>query len=90
MERAWSRDQLVTTGAFSACRHPLYAAWILFLLPGLALLTQSWPMILTPLVAYAAFKLAIHEEDHYLRRRFGRRYLDYCATVRELIPIPRR
>jgi len=89
MMRGHRRDQLVTAGPFAFCRHPLYAAWIVLILPGLALLSRSWPLLLMPVVAYAAFRLAIREEDDYLRRRFGSTYLQYRARVNELLPIPR-
>jgi len=67
--RAYNRDQLVTSGVFAVYRHPVYAAGIVLMLPGLTLLTRSWPLFFTPLVAYAVFKVLIHEEDEYLRGR---------------------
>jgi len=78
-----------TAGVFALVRHPLYSAMIVLNLPGIALLTRSWPLFLMPLVAYTVFKLLIHREDEYLDRRFGRAYLDYRARVNEVIPIPR-
>jgi protein-S-isoprenylcysteine O-methyltransferase Ste14 len=87
--RAYNRDQLVTTGLFAVVRHPLYSAWIVLILPGLALLTGSWPFLLAPLVGYVAFKRLIHREDEYLRKRFGQSYVDYSLRVNEIIPIPR-
>lgn len=87
--RAYNRDQLVTTGVFALVRHPVYAAWITMVFPGLALLLRSWPMLLTPLVAYAIFKSLIHREDEYLEQRFGQPYRDYRRRVNEVIPIPR-
>ncbi|HSM77430.1 MAG TPA: hypothetical protein VLT57_07390, partial [Bryobacteraceae bacterium] len=57
--------------------------------PGLALLLRYWPMLLTPLVAYAIFKSLIHREDKYLEQRFGQPYRDYRRSVNEVIPIPR-
>jgi protein-S-isoprenylcysteine O-methyltransferase Ste14 len=89
VERTYSRGQLVTSGVFALCRHPLYAAWIVLIVPGVVLLTRSWPLMITPLVAYAAFKLLIHEEDDYLRQRFGPAYAEYRAKVNELIPFPK-
>jgi protein-S-isoprenylcysteine O-methyltransferase Ste14 len=87
--RAYNSDQLRTSGVFALCRHPVYSAWIVFLLPGLTLLTGSWPLMITPLVAYAVFKLLIHVEDDYLKQRFGAAYLAYRARVHEIIPIPK-
>jgi protein-S-isoprenylcysteine O-methyltransferase Ste14 len=84
-----NRDQLVTSGICALVRNPIYSAWIAFILPGLALFSRSWPLLLTPFAAYAVFKLLIHREDEYLESRFGQPYLDYRARVNELIPVPR-
>jgi protein-S-isoprenylcysteine O-methyltransferase Ste14 len=86
---AYNRDELVTSGVFAVVRHPIYSAMIVLNLPGIALLTRSWPLFLMPLVAYTVFKLLIHREDEYLERRFGQAYLDYRARVNEVIPLPR-
>lgn len=87
--RAYHSDRLVTSGVFGLVRHPVYSAWIVFNIPAIALLFRSWPLLLTPVVAYAVFKLSIRTEDEYLEKRFGQEYLDYRAQVNELIPIPR-
>ena len=87
--KAYNRDQLVTSGPYSLVRHPLYSGWIVMILPAIALLAGSWPMLLAPLVAYTAFKLLIRREDEYLERRYGRSYLEYRGRVNELVPIPR-
>jgi len=86
--KAYNHDQLVSSGVFALVRHPIYSAWIVLILPGLVLLSRSWPMMLTPLVAYTVFKLSIRREDEYLQHRFGDAYLDYRTRVNELIPIP--
>lgn len=85
--QAYNRDRLVTSGIFAVVRHPIYSAWIVFIVPGVALLSHSWPVLLTPLVAYAVFKLSIHREDEYLQQRFGQAYLDYRERVNEIIPL---
>jgi protein-S-isoprenylcysteine O-methyltransferase Ste14 len=87
--RAYNRDELVTSGIFAFVRHPIYSAWIVFLLPALALFTASWPFLLMPVVAYTVFKRLVHREDEYLLDRFGQSYRDYRARVSEILPIPR-
>jgi len=79
-------SRLVTEGAYSVVRHPIYAAWIWLIIPGFVLLFRSWPLLAVPLVAYAAFKAFIHEEDDYLRRKFGQSYLEYRSKTGELFP----
>ena len=68
---AYRSDKLATTGIFGVVRNPIYSAWIVFIIPGLVLLTRSWPLFLTPLVAYAVFKATIRRESEYLEQRFG-------------------
>jgi protein-S-isoprenylcysteine O-methyltransferase Ste14 len=87
--RAYNRDELVTTGIFALVRHPVYAGWISLALPGLALVTRSWPMFLTPFLAYAIFRRFIPKEDEYLKERFGQPFVNYRRRVNEVIPIPR-
>ena len=53
---AYNSNRLATTGIFSVVRNPIYSAWIVLLIPGLVLLTRSWPVFLTPLVGYIVFK----------------------------------
>ena len=86
---AYNKDSLVTSGVFGIVRHPIYAAWIVFNLPGIALLCRSWPLLATALVAYAVFKLTIRREDEYLEQRFGQAYRDYRWRVNEIVPMPK-
>lgn len=87
---AYRGDRLATTGAFGVVRHPIYAVWIVLLLPGLALLSGAWPVLPTPLIAYAVFRRRIGTEDRYLEERFGQAYRDYRVQVGELLPRLRR
>ncbi len=86
---AYGRDALATTGIFGVTRNPIYAAWIVFIIPGLVLLSSSWPLLLTPIVAYVVFKMLIGRESRYLEERFGEEYRAYRAKVNELVPMPR-
>jgi protein-S-isoprenylcysteine O-methyltransferase Ste14 len=87
---AYNSDKLATTGLFGIVRNPMYAAWIVFIIPGLVLLSRSWPLFLTPPVAYIAFKVLIRRENAYLEKRFGDAYRKYRAETNELLPWPRR
>jgi protein-S-isoprenylcysteine O-methyltransferase Ste14 len=87
---AYNSGKLATTGIFGFVRNPIYSAWIVFLIPGLVLLSRSWPLFLTPVVAYLIFKARIGRENEYLEKRFGEDYREYKAQVNELVPVPRR
>jgi protein-S-isoprenylcysteine O-methyltransferase Ste14 len=84
--RAYNRGQLATSGIYGFVRNPMYSAWILFVIPGLVVLTRSWPLFLTPFFAYAAFKLLIPREYEYLQQKFGDTYADYASQVNEILP----
>ena len=85
---AYNSDSLATTGIFGLTRNPIYSAWTVFVIPGLVLLSRSWPMFLTPVVAYLVFKARIGRENEYLERHFGEDYRTYKAQVNELVPFP--
>lgn len=87
---AYNSDRLATTEIFGLTRNPIYSAWIVFIIPGLVLMSRSWPLFLTPVVAYLVFKAQIGRESEYLERRFGEEYRAYKAEVNELVPFPRR
>ena len=90
LNRNYDRDQLATGGIYGIVRNPIYSAWVVFLIPGLVFLSPSWPLLLTPLVTYIAFKATIAREEAYLEERFGDTYRKYRSEVRELLPFPRR
>ena len=82
----FNKGDLVVHGLFSWVRNPIYAIWIFFLIPGIALLCASWLLLLTPLVTYLGFTRLIRAEERYLAKRFGQRYLDYKARTHAIWP----
>jgi protein-S-isoprenylcysteine O-methyltransferase Ste14 len=89
LNRKYNRDQLATGGIYGVVRNPIYCAWVVFLIPGLVLLFPSWPLLLTPSVAYISFRARIWQEEAYLEERFGDAYRSYGSEVPELLPFPR-
>ncbi|MBK7030794.1 MAG: isoprenylcysteine carboxylmethyltransferase family protein [Bacteroidales bacterium] len=87
--RNFSKGTLITTGTYGLCRNPIYASFIVFILPGLALLFASGLLFTITIVFYLNFKLCIHGERMILRRTFGDAYLKYEKEVREVLPIPK-
>lgn len=83
-------NRLITGGAYRLCQNPLYAAFIFFFLPAVALLTGSWLVLISDIAFYVAFKLYIRQEYEQLERLFGEEYLDYRRRTRELLPLPKR
>jgi protein-S-isoprenylcysteine O-methyltransferase Ste14 len=78
-------DHLVTDGAFSFTRNPLYVAGTALVL-GIGLVSGIvWCVLLAIVAAFAVQKLAIEREERHLQARFGETYMDYARRVRRWI-----
>ena len=78
--------RLVKTGVFRYSRNPTYAAIIILLQPGIALMTSSeWLLILWP-GSFLLFWIAmVQEEERYLEQKFGKEWKQYCYKTRRWI-----
>lgn len=86
--RHFFAGRLLTSGPFAWCRNPIYASFIVLLLPAAALLANTWPLLLADAALYVIFRMFIGEEDHMLADRFGAGYRAYRQRVGELLPLP--
>jgi protein-S-isoprenylcysteine O-methyltransferase Ste14 len=78
-------EHLVTSGAFSFTRNPIYFANTLLMI-AIGLITANvWFIILAVIAAFATQKLAIVPEEKHLQARFGKKYIDYAKKVRRWI-----
>lgn len=77
------------TGAFALVRHPIFAWWIWFVLPSVALIVDSWPFLIAAAVFFAASLPAARREDEQLVERFAAEADAYRREVRALVPVPR-
>jgi protein-S-isoprenylcysteine O-methyltransferase Ste14 len=84
--QAYNADRLVTDGIYRCCRHPLYASWVVFILPGIVLLVNSWIILTTPLFAYFILRILVQKEEIYLESVFGSEYRDYKEKVPCILP----
>lgn len=82
----FKKDVLITTGVYRFVRNPMYAAFIVFIVPGLSLLLDDPMITLSSASMLLVFKSGIHREEEYLRERFGCAYLDYLRRVRQIVP----
>jgi protein-S-isoprenylcysteine O-methyltransferase Ste14 len=85
--RAYNTDTLVADGIFKCCRHPLYASWVVFIVPGIALLLKSWTLLTTPIFMYFLLLKLAKKEELYLEHLFGSKYLEYKIKVPCILPI---
>jgi len=78
--------QLVMHGPYQWIRHPLYAVALLLLLL-LALMADSWFLLMFPVVGFIVFRfIVIPREEANLIKVFGEQYEDYRRRTGALIP----
>ena len=87
LHRAYNSNQLVTTGIFSLCRNPIYAAWVVFLVPALMLFQANWLALSVPVFMYGYVRVLVRHEERYLETRFGDSYREYRRRVFCVIPL---
>lgn len=85
--RAYNADSLVTDGIFKYCRHPLYASWVVFIVPGIVLLANSWLGLTAPIFMYIILRRLVKEEEQYLESLFGSGYVEYKKKVPCILPL---
>ncbi len=84
--RAYSADEIVTDGIYRCCRHPLYASWVVFIVPGIVLLVNSWIGLTTPIFMYFILRKLVKKEEIYLESVFGSEYLHYKQMIPCILP----
>ncbi|HMK61805.1 MAG TPA: isoprenylcysteine carboxylmethyltransferase family protein [Dissulfurispiraceae bacterium] len=87
--RVHSNSKLVTNGVYRYSRNPMYAAFIVFLIPALSFISNNLMTLSVSVVMFAAFKILIRKEEVYLQTEFGEEYEQYTKRVAQLIPFIR-
>lgn len=80
--------KLVTSGTFALCRNPLYISIVLFVIPAIALLTNSWLELTACVVGFVLLKIYVGREYQILEEAFGDEYRKYRDETPEFIPFP--
>lgn len=77
-------DKLVTNGAFTYSRNPIYVAFAIILL-GQFLIFSNWILLLYLGAAIWLFHRQVLREEHFLKQHYGEEFLDYSNHVRRYI-----
>jgi protein-S-isoprenylcysteine O-methyltransferase Ste14 len=72
---------LMTNGLFRVFRNPMYAAYLLLIIPAIALLFNSWLMLSAIILNFILFRIFIKQEHLYLQSTFGDAYKNYLKNV---------
>jgi len=86
IHKYFHEGKLATKGIYGYIRHPIYGAWIIFVVPGVVLTLNSLIGLTVPIFMYLVFKIFIVEEDKYLEDKFGEEFLKYKKRVGEIFP----
>ena len=86
LHRAYSAGRLVTDGVYAYVRHPIYAAFIVLIVPGIVVALRSLPGLTIPIFMYVVFRALIGAEENYLRAAFGEQYETYHRRVGAVFP----
>ena len=82
----FSKDKLVTTGAYAVVRNPIYSSVTFFVLPAVAMLTLTWVYLAAAAFLYFGVLIFIGKEEKQLREAFGKEYEDYLVRVNRMVP----
>ncbi|MCB1530464.1 MAG: isoprenylcysteine carboxylmethyltransferase family protein [Rhodospirillales bacterium] len=82
----FKNEKLITYGAFSICRNPLYFFSLLGM-TGVALISAHLAIIIVmPLTFLVLYHFLILREEAFLKETFGQAYLDYMDSTPRLFP----
>jgi protein-S-isoprenylcysteine O-methyltransferase Ste14 len=87
LKRGFPKGALFTGGVYGLCRHPIYGSWVVFNVPGMVLLANSWIGLLVPVPMYIALRLLVRDEEAWLEQTFGETYRAYRDRVPAVMPM---
>ncbi|MCD6359506.1 MAG: isoprenylcysteine carboxylmethyltransferase family protein [Armatimonadetes bacterium] len=88
LHAALGSQTLQTEGIYGWMRHPIYSAFILFIVPALVLVARSILGLSVPVVMYILFRVFIRREERHLAERFGDRYWRWRRRTNAILPAP--
>jgi protein-S-isoprenylcysteine O-methyltransferase Ste14 len=78
---SFRNNLLAKDGLFKIFRNPMYAAYLIFIIPGIAFILNSWLVLLAVLLNALLFIFLIKDEYKYLEEKFGDEYRQYLDKV---------
>ena len=77
-------DKLITTGVFAMSRNPIYLAFAMILV-GQFLIFPNWILLVYLVAGIWLFHRQVLREEEFLKKHYGRDYLDYSNRVRRYL-----
>jgi protein-S-isoprenylcysteine O-methyltransferase Ste14 len=79
--KSFDKNKLMTDGLYKFFRDPMYVAYLIFVIPGICLLFNSWLVLTTVILNYVLYSTFIKREHKYLEEKFGAEYKEYLDKV---------
>ncbi len=86
----WVGGRLCTAGPFRWFRHPMYAAWITFVCPGIAFCLDSWVFLVWAAMLHVLWHRLVESEEKEMEARFHNEYRRYADRTGRFLPRPSR
>lgn len=83
---AFYKGKLVTVGAYAFCRNPIYASFILFTIPSIAVFFQTWTILTISVGMWLGVVILIRKEEAMLQSVFGDAYAAYKHRTGRVFP----
>ena len=77
-------DKLITTGVFAFSRNPIYVAFAMILI-GQFLIFPNWILLVYVAAGIWLFHRQVLREEEYLKKHYGKEYLEYSHRVRRYL-----
>ena len=81
LQKSFKTNILMTDGLYKIVRNPMYVAYLIFVIPGICILFNSWLVLTTIILNYILLRIFIKEEYKYLEDKFGDEYKRYLSKV---------
>ena len=79
--KSYKSTVLMTSGLYKVFRNPMYTAYLIFIMPGISILFNSWLVLSSVILNFILFQVFIKEEYKYLEKTFGEEYKRYLTDV---------
>lgn len=88
LREALRQGRLATEGVYAWMRHPVYSAFIMFIVPAVVLVVRSVLALTVPVAMYILFRILIRREETPLAERFGEQYRQWRRRTNAILPAP--
>jgi len=84
------KGKLITSGMYACSRNPIYACWIVFILPAIGIICSNWLFLVASVLMYLVTVFLVKQEETELLQCFGKQYLAYKEKVGLIFSFPRK